>query len=213
MGRGRGPGARHAPGQGLGGARSPGCVSSCSSAGTSRGASSSTRSSPFPTTGHSAFPASSGPASSPSSSMRPSPGGRSGASAMARQNRPYLFHDTTGTVCTTCLRPAEGKILLRDRAGGAREVVPGPWLRAGATGRRRLLVPDGTRGLRQGPGAAGALRHPDGVRLPVRLRPLPGPHAALLRHRAGGDRPLQPALPGLLRGLRSRAIECIGRWP
>jgi uncharacterized radical SAM superfamily Fe-S cluster-containing enzyme len=33
---------------------------------------------------------------------------------MARQNRPYLFHDTTGTICTACLRPAEGKILLRD---------------------------------------------------------------------------------------------------
>jgi len=33
---------------------------------------------------------------------------------MSRQNRPYLFHDTTTSVCTTCLRPAEGKVLLKD---------------------------------------------------------------------------------------------------
>jgi tetraether lipid synthase len=33
---------------------------------------------------------------------------------MSRKNRPYQFHDTTGAICTTCLRPAEGKILLRE---------------------------------------------------------------------------------------------------
>jgi 7,8-dihydro-6-hydroxymethylpterin dimethyltransferase len=33
---------------------------------------------------------------------------------MSRQNRPYLFHDTTTSICSTCLRPAEGKVLLKD---------------------------------------------------------------------------------------------------
>jgi uncharacterized radical SAM superfamily Fe-S cluster-containing enzyme len=54
---------------------------------------------------------------------------------MARQNRPYLFHDTTSTICTTCLRPAEGKILLRDEA-----VILEKW--CPAHGFERVLLAD-----------------------------------------------------------------------
>ncbi|MCK4492732.1 MAG: radical SAM protein, partial [Methylococcales bacterium] len=33
---------------------------------------------------------------------------------MSRKNRPYLFYDTTSSVCSTCLRPVEAKILIKD---------------------------------------------------------------------------------------------------
>jgi len=35
---------------------------------------------------------------------------------MSRKTRPYLFYDTTQSVCTTCLRPVEAKILFKDDA-------------------------------------------------------------------------------------------------
>ncbi|MGC9561464.1 radical SAM protein [Brachymonas sp. M4Q-1] len=31
-----------------------------------------------------------------------------------RKNRPYMFYDTTSSVCSTCLRPVEAKILFKD---------------------------------------------------------------------------------------------------
>jgi len=34
---------------------------------------------------------------------------------MQRKNRPYLFYDTTSSVCTTCLRPVEAKILIKSQ--------------------------------------------------------------------------------------------------
>ena len=33
---------------------------------------------------------------------------------MTRKTRPWLFYDTTQSVCTTCLRPVEAKILFKD---------------------------------------------------------------------------------------------------
>ncbi len=33
---------------------------------------------------------------------------------MSRKNRPYLFYDTTTSVCTTCMRPVEAKIVFKD---------------------------------------------------------------------------------------------------
>jgi uncharacterized radical SAM superfamily Fe-S cluster-containing enzyme len=33
---------------------------------------------------------------------------------MSRKNRPYLFYDTTSSVCTTCLRPVEAKIVFKE---------------------------------------------------------------------------------------------------
>ena len=35
---------------------------------------------------------------------------------MTRKTRPWLFYDTTQSVCTTCLRPVEAKIVLKDGA-------------------------------------------------------------------------------------------------
>lgn len=54
---------------------------------------------------------------------------------MARHDRPYLFHDTTTAVCSTCLRPAEGKVLLREA-----EVVLEKW--CPAHGFERVLLSD-----------------------------------------------------------------------
>ena len=34
---------------------------------------------------------------------------------MTRKTRPYLFYDTTTSVCDECLRPVEAKILFKDR--------------------------------------------------------------------------------------------------
>ncbi len=33
---------------------------------------------------------------------------------MSRKNRPYLFYDTTSSVCTSCLHPVEAKILIKE---------------------------------------------------------------------------------------------------
>ncbi len=33
---------------------------------------------------------------------------------MTRKSRPWLFYDTTQSVCTTCLRPVEAKIVIKD---------------------------------------------------------------------------------------------------
>lgn len=35
---------------------------------------------------------------------------------MSRKNRPYIFYDTTSSVCSTCLRPVEAKILIKENA-------------------------------------------------------------------------------------------------
>jgi len=54
---------------------------------------------------------------------------------MSRKNRPYLFYDTTQSVCTECLRPVEAKILLKDD-----HVYMEKWCPAHGT--ERVLVSD-----------------------------------------------------------------------
>ena len=54
---------------------------------------------------------------------------------MTRKVRPYLFYDTTQSVCTTCLRPAEAKILIKDG-----QVFMDKW--CSAHGTERVLVSD-----------------------------------------------------------------------
>jgi uncharacterized radical SAM superfamily Fe-S cluster-containing enzyme len=54
---------------------------------------------------------------------------------MPHQNRPYLFLDTTTSVCGTCLRPAEGKILEQDGAVHLEKWCP-------AHGFERVLLAD-----------------------------------------------------------------------
>jgi len=52
-----------------------------------------------------------------------------------RKTRPYLFYDTTQSVCTTCLRPVEAKILFKDD-----QVVMDKWCPVHGT--QRVLVSD-----------------------------------------------------------------------
>lgn len=54
---------------------------------------------------------------------------------MSRKNRPYLFYDTTSSVCITCLRPVEAKILLKEN-----HVYMDKW--CAAHGTERVLISD-----------------------------------------------------------------------
>ncbi len=53
----------------------------------------------------------------------------------ARKNRPWLFYDTTTSICTTCLRPVEAKIILKDG-----QVFMDKWCTAHGT--ERVLISD-----------------------------------------------------------------------
>ena len=52
-----------------------------------------------------------------------------------RKNRPYMFYDTTSSVCCTCLRPVEAKILFKDE-----RVYMDKWCPAHGT--QRVLISD-----------------------------------------------------------------------
>jgi uncharacterized radical SAM superfamily Fe-S cluster-containing enzyme len=54
---------------------------------------------------------------------------------MSRKTRPYLFYDTTTSVCSTCLHPVEAKIVFKDDC-----VYMDKW--CGAHGSERVLVSD-----------------------------------------------------------------------
>jgi len=54
---------------------------------------------------------------------------------MSRKTRPYLFYDTTTSVCSQCLHPAEAKIIFKDD-----KVYMDKW--CGAHGTERVLVSD-----------------------------------------------------------------------
>jgi uncharacterized radical SAM superfamily Fe-S cluster-containing enzyme len=54
---------------------------------------------------------------------------------MSRKTRPYLFYGTTSSVCTTCLRVVEGKILIKDDRVFLEKWCP-------AHGTQRVLVAD-----------------------------------------------------------------------
>ena len=54
---------------------------------------------------------------------------------MTRKTRPYLFYDTTQSVCTQCLRPVEAKILIKDG-----QVFMDKWCPAHGT--ERVLMAD-----------------------------------------------------------------------
>jgi len=54
---------------------------------------------------------------------------------VTRKNRPYLFYDTTSSVCTTCLRVVEAKIVLKDT-----NVYMDKWCPAHGT--ERVLIAD-----------------------------------------------------------------------
>lgn len=54
---------------------------------------------------------------------------------MSRKNRPYLFYDTTSSVCSQCLRPVEAKILLKEHNVYLEKWCP-------AHGTERVLISD-----------------------------------------------------------------------
>lgn len=54
---------------------------------------------------------------------------------MSRKNRPWLFYDTTASVCTTCLRQVEAKIVIKDN-----DVYLDKW--CPAHGSERVLIAD-----------------------------------------------------------------------
>jgi hypothetical protein len=54
---------------------------------------------------------------------------------MSRKNRPYLFYDTTSSVCSDCLRPVEAKILFKEN-----NVYMDKWCPAHGT--ERVLMSD-----------------------------------------------------------------------
>ena len=54
---------------------------------------------------------------------------------MSRKNRPYLFYDTTASVCSTCLHRVEAKILIKDDRVYLEKWCP-------AHGRERVLIAD-----------------------------------------------------------------------
>jgi 7,8-dihydro-6-hydroxymethylpterin dimethyltransferase len=54
---------------------------------------------------------------------------------MTRKNRPYLFYDTTSSVCTTCLRVVEAKIVVKEQ-----NVYMDKWCPAHGT--ERVLIAD-----------------------------------------------------------------------
>ena len=84
------------------------------------------------------------------------------------------------------------------------QALPGARRRAGADGRRRRLLPPLPRGVHQAARDAAALQHAGQLGLPVRLRPVPRPRAALVPDAGRDHRRLQPALPDLLRRQRRR---------
>lgn len=61
---------------------------------------------------------------------------------IARKNRPWLFYDTTQSVCTTCLRPVEAKIVIKDQ-----QVFMDKW--CPVHGAERVLVSDDAAYYRQ----------------------------------------------------------------
>ena len=54
---------------------------------------------------------------------------------MPTKTRPYLFYDTTTSICSTCMRPVEAKILFKDA-----QVVMDKWCPAHGT--QRVLISD-----------------------------------------------------------------------
>ena len=54
---------------------------------------------------------------------------------MNRKTRPYLFYDTTTSVCSTCLHPVEAKIIFKDQ-----QVYMDKWCQAHGT--ERVLISD-----------------------------------------------------------------------
>ena len=79
--------------------------------------------------------------------------------------RPYLFYDVAVSICSTCYRKVEGKIVFQDGCVYMLKRCPAHGARAGAAGRRRRVLPPVPRGVHQAAGdaAAASTRRSDGA--------------------------------------------------
>ncbi len=100
------------------------------------------------------------------------------------------------------LPPHRRQDRLRRRQRLHAQALPPARLRARPHRRRHRLLPPLPRSLPQAARDAAGLQHPHQIRLPLRLRPLPRPRAALLPLAHRNLRRLQSHLPRLLRRLR-----------
>jgi hypothetical protein len=130
---------------------------------------------------------------------------------MADRVRPYLFYDTAVSICTTCYRRIDAKIVFEDGNVFMLKRCPSTASSASDRRRHRLLQPL-PRSLHQAPRDARPLQHAHQIRLPLRLRPLPRPRAALLPVARRDQRRLQPQLPHLLRRERSAPHRPTATW-
>ncbi len=132
---------------------------------------------------------------------------------MNRKNRPYLFYDTTSSVCTTCLRVVEAKIIVKDEC-----VFMDKWCPAHGT--ERVLVADDASYYRlcrevyiKPPEMPQQFNTKMQFGCPYDCGPCPDhmQHSCLHAHRDHGQ--LQPALPGLLRRIGAGAHDRTNRFP
>ncbi len=118
--------------------------------------------------------------------------------APLRKVRPYVFWGQTTSLCETCLGLVPAKIVDRGRRGLVREA-----LHAQHGVQSTLVSTDAAywRACKDYSSRATAARLPEPhrIRLPVRLRAVPRPRAALLPGADRDQRALQPHLPGVLR--------------
>ena len=126
---------------------------------------------------------------------------------MTDKLRPYLFYDVAISICSTCYRRVDAKIVFEDDKVWMLKRCPQHGHSARAGSRRRRLLSSLARGLHQDAGAADGLQHAGQIRLPLRLRTLSRPRAAQLPGAGGDLRRLQPDLPDLLRGLGPHRTE------
>ncbi len=122
---------------------------------------------------------------------------------MGDRVRPYLFYDVAVSICSTCYRKVEGKIVFQDGSVYMLKRCP-------VHGHERVLMADDVDYYRRcrevfikPPEMPRALQHAGALGLPVRLRPLRRSSAALVPVAHRDHRSLQPAVPDLLRGERS----------
>ena len=94
---------------------------------------------------------------------------------MSAPTRPYLFYDTAVSLCGTCFRRVDGKIVFEDERVYLLKRCP-------QHGFERALMADDVEYYRRcrevflkPPGDAAALEHAGEVRVSVRLRTVSGP--------------------------------------
>ena len=130
---------------------------------------------------------------------------------MADRVRPYLFYDTAVSICSTCYRKVEGKIVFENGAVFMLKRCP-------AHGSERVLMADDVEYYRRcrevfikPPEMPRVFNTPVRWGCPVRLRALRRSSAALLPVARRNHRSLQPRVSHLLRGQRSVTPASTGR--